>query len=687
MRTRAPWPCLDAQRGALFPWVPVFLGAGIALYLALPWEPPTGFLTAIAALLLAVTLWLRRQPGRYPVLLAALLVLAGLLLGAGRAHLVAAPVLEQRYYGAVEGRILRIDRSASDAPRLTLDRVVLERPPDRTPRRIRVSLHGQQGWIRPEPGMTVVLTGSLAPPPGPAEPGGYDFRRRAWFDGLGALGYTRNPVLTLAPSDGGVWLHRMRMRLAAAVRDGVGGRAGAFAAAITAGDRSAIDRAVMEDLRAANLAHLLAISGLHMGLLTGFVFAVLRLALVLPPGLALNRPVKAWAAVGALIAGAVYLALSGGNVATQRAFVMVTVVLGAVLVGRRALTLRAVAVAALIVLLLRPESVVEPGFQMSFAATLALVVVFRVLRDRMRGVARPLRPVLALVVSSAVAGAATAPFAAAHFNQLSQYGLVANLLTVPLMGAVIVPAAVLALILAPLGLDWIGFALMGPPIDWILAVAQRIAALDGAVRPVVAPQPAVLPLLTGGALWLALWQGRGRLAGLAPMVAALALWSQAERPSLLISESGGLVGLMTPEGRSLSRERGEGFVAARWLENDGDPADQLQAAARPAFAGPRGQRSFTLSGSPALHLTGRGAAAAAAQACRPGRIVVLAGRYEGPRNCLMLDRVALAAGGGVALPAGAADPSAELRRALQPGGGLRLWERPPPMPPDDGTDQ
>ncbi|MCE8459442.1 ComEC/Rec2 family competence protein, partial [Rhodovulum sulfidophilum] len=226
-----------------------------------------------------------------------------------------------------------------------------------------------------------------------------------------------------------------------------------------------MSRDTIQALRDSNLAHLLAISGLHMGLLTGVIFAALRFALALWPRLALRLPVKKIAAAGALAVGAVYLALSGGNVATERAFIMVAAVLGAVMADRRALTLRAVALAALIVLVLTPESLTQAGFQMSFAATTALIAVFAALRDRPEGGWRPPRwaqGVLAVVISSAVAGAATAPFGAAHFNQVSQFGLLANLASVPLMGLLVMPAAVAAACLAPFGLAGLGLE----PMRW-----------------------------------------------------------------------------------------------------------------------------------------------------------------------------------------------------------------------------
>ena len=645
---------LDRQRGHLFPWVPVCYAIGIGAYFALKTEPDARDWAALGVALalgvLAAATVLRSRP-----LLVALLAMgAGLAVAGLRTHGVAEPVLGFRYYGPIEGRVVGIDRSRSDKPRLTLDRVVLrDMPPERTPARVRVSLHGDQRWIAPEPGLTAILTGHLSPPSGPVEPGGFDFQRQAFFDRLGAVGYTRTPVLTFRPAEdgrAGLFVYRTRMAISAAVLEAMPGRAGAFAVAITTGDRSAIDAGTLEALRASNLAHLLAISGLHMGLLTAFVFGAVRYGLAAVPTLALRAPLKKIAAVVALAAGAVYLALSGGNVATERAFVMVAVVLVAVLFDRRALTLRAVAMAALIVLTLRPEALTGPGFQMSFAATTALIAVFAKLRDWETWRApRWTRPLLALLVSSGVAGAATAPIAAAHFNQVPHYGLLANTLSVPLMGTIIMPAAVLAALLAPLGLHWIGLAIMRPAIEWILRVAEWVAGLDGALSFVPSPQIAVLPVLALGGLWLVIWQGRARALGVVPMAAALLVWTQVQRPDLLIAETGGLVGVLTPDGRALSKPRGDGFAASSWLENDGDPAGQAEAALRTGFGGEAGALEVPLGADRVVHVTGRGGRDRLPEACTEGTVVVFSGEAGGAGPCRLFDRAALSATGAIAI--------------------------------------
>lgn len=631
------WPAralarLDAiqqgQRGALMPWSAVMLGLGVALYFGLPVEPGmAGYALAGAALALGLglALWQREILG--PLGLTVALVALGLLAAGLRAHQVAGPVLDFRYYGAIEGRVVGVDRSASDALRLTLDHVRLEdMDPARTPRRVRVSLHGEGRGPPPTPGAVVMLTGHLSAPAGPAEPGGFDFQHHAFFLSLGGVGYSRTPLMLLEHrAPGAARLFHLRTRMSAAIQSRIEGQPGAFAAAVLTGDRSGLDVGPVEAMRAANIAHLLAISGLHMGLLTGFVYAALRQILALIPALALRYPIRKWAAAVALVAGAFYLALSGGNVATERAFIQVAVMFVAVLLDRRAITLRSVAIAAIIVLLRRPETLLSPGFQMSFAATAALVGVFGALRGAvwMQGWPKWAKGLFALMVSSAVAGAATAPFSAVHFNQIAIYGLVANLLTVPVMGSVIIPGAVLAALLWPLGLSGPVWRVMDWGLTWILEVAARVAALPGAVEPVPTPGGWTLGAIAMGALMVLLWQGRARWLGVLPVVVTLLMWPTAVRPPVLISDSGGLVGVMQDGARGLSRERGGGFVAGIWLENDGDAATQAEAAARDVWQ-PSGQGAeASLGGWTIWHGAGRRALEGAEEACASHALVIL----------------------------------------------------------------
>jgi competence protein ComEC len=651
------WPleALQAARGTLFPWIAVLIGCGVGAWFSVTEEPGAGSYALAAMILFAGGATTARGPELLrPLALASAAIAAGWLAAGVRAHMVDAPMLDFRYYGPVEGRIVGIDRSQSDALRLTLDQIVLrEVSPDRTPKRVRVSLQEEQEWLQPSPGQVVVLTASLAAPQGPVEPGGFDFRRMAFFDRLGAVGYTRTPVLLLEePAGGTLPIDRLRRYLTQGMLAHMDGQAGAFAAGAMTGDRSAITEETVQALRDSSLAHLLAISGMNMAFLTGFVFALVRYGLALFPFVALRVNTKKAAAAVSFGVALFYLLLSGANVATERAFIMIAVFLGAVLLDRRALTLRSVAVAGMILLLLRPESLLEPGFQMSFAATVALIVGFAALdRSIYRQKApRWLMPVFTLVLSSVIGGLSTAPYAAAHFNRFTDYGLVANLLTVPVMGALIMPAGVLAALLAPVGLAGLPLWAMEHGARWILFVAHWIAGLDGSVTAIPTPGPWVLPLLTLGATWLILWRGRIQILGLIPVAAAFSLWLAAERPLLLVSGDGKLVGLSGPEGRALSAAKGGGFAAENWLQNDGDLTEQKAAAERVGFSGPKGERWFDLTGVRAVALSGKGAAERLGPACGGGALVILAAEAQGkPEGCLLIDQTLLAETGPLAV--------------------------------------
>jgi competence protein ComEC len=501
----------------------------------------------------------------------------------------------------------------------------------------------------------VILTASLAAPEGPVEPGAFDFRRMAFFDRLGAVGYSRTPVLLLEEAKpGALPVDRLRRYLTQGMLAHMDGQAGAFAAGAMTGDRSAITEDTVAALRDSSLAHLLAISGMNMAFLTGFVFALFRYGLALIPYVALRVNTKKVAAVVSLGVALFYLLLSGSNVATERAFIMIAVFLGAVLLDRRALTLRSVAVAAMILLVARPESLMEPGFQMSFAATIALIVGFAALDGSIyrQRLPRWLLPVFTLVLSSLIGGLSTAPYSAAHFNRFTDYGLIANLLTVPAMGAVIMPAGAVAALLAPIGLAWLPLWVMEQGARWILFIAHWIADLEGSVTAIPAPGPWVLPLLTLGALWLILWRGRVQHLGWAPVLVAAILWGMAERPALLVSGDGKLLGLSGPEGRALSAAKGGGFAAENWLQNDGDLATQAEAADRPGFEGPRGERWFNFAGLRGVVLSGKGAEAKLPDACSGANLVILAARAESvPTDCALIDAATLASTGPLAISA------------------------------------
>lgn len=670
-------------RAGWFPWLPVWLSCGIGLWFALRVEPGRLAYGAVAfaglaglGLALMAPRW--GEYRRITWAMADALRLGGLALavaaaGFGLAGLrsadVAAPIMTFRYYGPVEGRLIAVDRSSRDRTRLTLDQVVLRAmPPDRTPKRVRLALPDAADDL-PKPGARVMMTGYLLPPPDPSSPDSFDFRRQAWFNGLGAVGYTRDTVMLIEPARKSHAVERLRLRLSQAMQDAIPGQAGAVAAALMTGDRSGIEEVTNAVMRDANLYHIVSISGLHMSMLAGFVYTGLRMVLAGLAALGAGGSGYAGhklAAVAALCASAVYLRLSGGGAPTERAFVMVAVFLGAILVDRRAISLRTIALAALILLAAAPEALTQPGFQMSFAATVALILSYGPWSRVGHHIPLLIRPVALLLFSSLVAEAATTPIAAAQFNRMPIYGLLANLLVVPVMGSVVMPAGVIAALLAPLGLAAPALWVMGLGTRWMLAISTWIAGLDGAVIAIPAPPGWVLPGIGLAATILALVRPGGRapahmVQGVAVLglVCASVFWALTPRPLLLIGREAEAVGLMTPAGRSASKP-GAAYTVGNWLVEDGDPVPPGAAAERPGWSGPRGLRHAELpDGRAVYHLTGKGAAGAIAEACQDGALVVAAIIAEDrPEGCRLFDLALLRKTGAVALRADGSEVTA-----------------------------
>jgi competence protein ComEC len=669
---------MEAQ-GSLLLFAPVLIGIGVGTWFALPVEPGLAIYAAVlgVGVLAAVFRIWSPEPLHAPVV-AVLCLCLGVLSAGLRAHLVAAPVLQGDYSGPVQGRIIEIDRSASDALRITLDRVWLaELGPDATPQKVRISLSGQEPSLTP--GMTILVSARLSRPQGPVEPGAFDFRRMAWFDGLGAVGYTRTPpVLWAAPEGFDEWVGRIRTSLSLGIRTAIPGEAGAFAAGSMTGDRSGIGADTVAALRDSNLAHLLAISGMNLAFLTGFVFFLLRGGIALIPPLALRVNGKKIAAVVALIVAAFYLALSGANVATQRAFIMAAVMLGAILLDRKAISLRSVAISAIILLLWQPESLLAPGFQLSYAATIGLIAGFRWLDGRavQERLPRWVLPVYTLFLSSAVAGAVTAPFAAGIFNRFTDYGLLANMLTVPAM-TVLMAAGVVAGLLAPFGLAYPALWVTGKAAEWILWVAHQVSAIEGAVTPIPSPHPAILPVFALGMLWIVAWPGRARWAGVVPVVLAFCLWPLSSRPVLLIDQSGAIAGVLGPEGRALSKGKGGGFAAENWLQNDGDLADQKTAAVRPGFRREGNLAWFDLAGRKGVLATGKDAAPMVGPLCGKAGLVITDQKVTSTvtGGCLVLDSAVLARTGAIAIWDG--PQGLDLVQSRQ---AHRIWDSPSEAP-------
>lgn len=571
-----------AERDRWLLFVPVALALGILLYFQLAFEP--AFIgCALAALLgLAVMIGVGRLDGHWHGrdLSKAMIVGAGLIaVGFGiaglRAHQVEAPVIERQGSFAFDGRIIAMEPRKKGYRVLLTALAIEDVEPEATPARIRVTTRSREPELAI--GDRIRARGMLQAPQGPLLPGGFDFARRAYFEQLGGLGFTFGNVEILEHATTSSFRENV-----AAVRHTVASSAiaslpspvGAVAGALLTGLRSDIPQKVWVDMQSSGLAHLLAISGLHIGLIAGTIFLMARYALALIEPLAIRFPVKKLAALIALFGAFGYLLLAGGTVPTQRAFMMAGIALLAVMLDRNPISMRLVAIAATGVLLHRPESVLGASFQMSFAAVVGLVAFYESrpsflrmkTRDEEFSLARHLLLyLLGIAATTLIATLATTGFAAVHFQRVATYGILANLLAVPITAFWIMPAGLFALLLMPLGLEAVPFMIMGQGIAMVLEIAAAVTSLPGSSL-ATPPMPVlVLPMIAFGGLWLCLWRGTWRRWGVAPIVLAILIAGFAKSPDILIAEGGMGVAIRGPEGAMhLEARRKDGYRDDVW---------------------------------------------------------------------------------------------------------------------------
>ena len=568
---------LLAERARWILWLPVAVGVGAGIYFALPAEPPN-WLGAV--LLLSTVLGafgLRRRTSLLLLSIGLAGVATGFAAGQLRTNLTAAPVLEKRIGSAmVTGRIVLV-QSRGTAQRWLMDDLSISRlAPGDTPERIRLT--NRVRGVALEPGMRIRVRATLMPPPSPAAPGAFDFPRLAWFASLGAVGFTtsRAQVVGVEDREFSTSLSALRQGMSARVRTALPGASGAVAAALMTGDRGAIPEDVLADMRDSGLAHLLAISGLHVGLVAGLFFFFVRGLLAAIEPVALRYPIKKWAAAGAMVAAFAYLLITGATVPTQRAFIMTAIVLTAIMLDRSAVSMRIVALAALAILILAPETLLSASFQMSFAAVVALVAVYesagaRFSRGRGRGSLRRRFLIYGagILLTSLVAGLATTPFAVFHFNRFVVYGLAANMFAVPLTALWIMPWAMVAYVLMPFGLEGLVLAPMGAGIDAMLWIARTAAAWPGAVQLLPALPGWGLVLITLGGLWLFLWRRVWRYAGVAAIVGGGLALATTHPPDILIDGDAKQVAVRGQGGGLSVSGRATSFVAETWLRRAG----------------------------------------------------------------------------------------------------------------------
>jgi competence protein ComEC len=574
METLTAW--IEAERGRFILWLPVAMASGILIYFDLAAEPP-GWLgiSLLAPALLGLAVFWRHPAAR---LMLALLVCGGLGFSRAQWRTAAQPPLMAIPYGAVviTGDIVAVDL-LPNGRRITVDPAYLDATP--VARAIHVKLRKTDATLL-APGAEITVRALLFKPDRPAYPGAWDPGRDAFFNGLGASGFAIGPVTVIAPPkyDGvAVWLRSLRETIAANILKVLPVDTGSVAVTLLTGFQQQMPAAERQDFIAAGLAHILAVAGLHVGIVMGLGFAVSRYLLTRHEGLSLRLPSKAIAAVIALAAGAFYAALTGAHLPILRSLAMASLVTLAVLADRQAVSLRGLALAALAILLLTPEAILGVSFQMSFSAVLALIAGHAAMRfwfyrlhAKNTHRHRTLGHATGLFYTSLLAGGASMPFAVFQFQEIQPYWILANLVAVPLTGLWVLPLGLVALALMPFGAAYLALVPMGWGIGVIVWLTRVIAAWPGAMLHIKPMGGLPILLIAFGLAWLCLWRSKPRFLGLAAMLAGLLAYSTDQPPDVLISADARLIALAGPLGAHppevllFRQPKAAGFVVSQW---------------------------------------------------------------------------------------------------------------------------
>lgn len=564
----------EFQAAQLFLYFPIFLACGIGLYFWLPFEPPLIWgIAALVPMLLALCVPILRAS---PPIVVLFLVALGFFGAQIRTHSVHTPILQEDIGPTmIEGDIVAIeDYGAGGNGRLLLDHVTIEDlPAAQTPRKVRVKIWNDDGLYV---GQRIRTLGKVHVPSAPVLPGGFDFQRYLYFQGIGGVGFTYKNAQIIRDvnlSSWGVRIEALRQTLAQRLEHAMQYPEAGIAMALTIGRKTAIMPSDQEAMRAAGLAHMLAISGLHLGLVSGAVFFAVRLFLIFIPGLALRYPIKKIAAVVAILAACFYMFVAGATIPTQRALLMTGIVFIAIILDRSPISMRLVAFAAFMVLLIFPESLLSASFHMSFSAVVCLIAFYSATRPwwerqwRAKGIIRRSWLYLVGVCSTTIiATIATAPFALYHFQQLAAYGLLGNVLAMPVMAFIVMPSIVMSFLLMPLGLEWLSLSVTELGISGMLNIAHYVEALPHSVF--LSPAWSLLGLIFIVLAGLTFILFRGLYKGASALFFVISMFYifNLNQFFILISSSNKLISVRDENSLYVSSKVAERFTRENWTQ-------------------------------------------------------------------------------------------------------------------------
>ena len=571
---------LVAEKESLILWVPVFFASGICTYFYMPSEVSIHYPLTFLIIFAFMAMFFKQSKSIFWFFIICFIVNLGFITTSLRAKIVDSPILAKEIKVAKVDAVIKNISIYNEKRRFILGELHIENlASENTPKLIRLTAHTKYSGAKI--GNSISVSANLRPPPAPAIPDGYDFARSSYFKGIGAVGYALSDFTIKEPQSKNFsiakYINLIRQKITDNILRNMEGDNKYIATSLITGERGGIKKDVLEDIRTAGIAHILAISGMHLSLVAGIFFILTYSILPFFTKIAVRFNPRKIAAFVAIFGSFTYLLISGMPISAQRAFIMTSMILLAIIIDRVSTPMRSMALAAMVVMVITPEAILTPSFQMSFAAVAALIASYEyATRSYIRAKDQSIFERIAIyffgvIFSTIIASMATAPFAIYHFNHFSSYGLFTNLVAIPVTSFLIMPSAVISLFLMPINLEQIGFLPMSWGIDILVATAKYIAALPEAKHTLPSISPIAFVLIVIGFLWFTLWQDKWRKYGILIILLGGVLNLLVKAPDILIGREGEIFALKNDENKWLFSSSGKGrYVKDLWLRNLGE---------------------------------------------------------------------------------------------------------------------
>lgn len=574
------------ERFRWFIWSPVLFAVGIGIYFSLPFEVSKWVVLFLLELLLLLAFLFRYNYTKLFILLNVFLVVLGFATACLQAYYMSEKIFpspEGKMY--ISARIIELGHNYKGKQRIVVEDVH-NFEGEHIKGTYRLTLTSESSNIKV--GDCVEAIAEISPPIKPYIVGGYQPQRQAYFDGISGIGYIPSRVLTLdncIKSSNFIsgFIDNVRQKISKRIHNVLPADQAAIITALSTGDRGKIKPLIRDNYRDSGLAHFLSISGLHMSMIAGLMFFFIRFITASIPFLVVRIDSKKISAVAAIFISIIYLLISGAEIPAQRAFIMTTIVLLGVLFDRIAISMRVLAVAAFIVLIISPQALIGPSFQMSFSAVIALVAFYE---KYAASIGKFLKGddysnnslfikifkicwvyIIGILLTDLVASVTTSVFAIYNFNRIAVYTTLGNMLSGPVIGFIIMPFLLLSLVLMPFGLDFIPLKIAGFGVSLVNDITHDVASLPNASQQILSfPTWSLLFMIFGG-LWICIWQESWRKYGWVAIIIGFLGIFTVSNPDIIINEDASVVAVKDNQGKMVVLpSRGDNSLKRAWRE-------------------------------------------------------------------------------------------------------------------------